>query len=408
MPVTQADISLKRSLTQSDVNTTNGGPLTTTAVSTSLFPDVTGTERTQGLSRWRKVFVKNEAGTGALPNKYSSATLGLVATKIFLLNNSAAGDYYLIKAADSKSGTQSNEVDSGWSGVGVLEADANLDDKWFNVTCEVAAAAGELFTDGATVLITDGTQREFLVLDSSGGAIWTNESVELNFNATPLQHDYIAKLTATADLYSANTVGFTGAGMVVSYAGKRIKIVSGTGAGQMRRIISNNSTTFTVEYNWTTPLGPDSVYEVYLVTVSQCAELGTINCSYGTPTLDLGLGSTGTFTDANNLLLFPVGCVDDTWTLLFGTPTTFSIAGLRTGGLVGSFAVGLTTKPQNGASFYFEINSAAFGGTFIEGDEITFTTTSSSKAAWIKEVVPPLTEAHLSNSVDIGVIGDTV
>ncbi len=73
-----------------------------------------------------------------------------------------------------------------------------------------------------------------------------------------------------ADIFSSTTIGKTGAGWTVdAYIGALAKIVSGTGAGQARKITANSATTATVSPAWTT--APDATSR-FMFTYRTCAK----------------------------------------------------------------------------------------------------------------------------------------
>lgn len=413
MAVLQADLSLKKAENSSDTAAQNGGRLTDTAITESLFPDITGAERVAGLTRYRKVFFKNEAGTGTLPLKYSDAALSLIDGKIFMENFSAADDYFLIKAG-TPTNVQSGLVDSGWGATGYLvnSSIAASASSGLQVQVELNGSSGELFQVGGKVLISNYISgvgvREFLTISAVS---WAGSIATLAFTSTPLQNTYYrnaltADRTATVGLCTANTIGYSGDNMTPNaLVRRRVRIKSGTGSGQTRRITSNSVTTITVGYAWTTTPDGTSVYEVLATHICNCVSVGDIKCSYAGVTVT---SASGTFTATSNLKLFPVGARDETWTLLFSSSTAFSITGAYYGAIPGTYTISTTSRPPNGSSYYFEIVAAAFGGTFTAGDTIVFSTVSASSSAWIKQVVLAGCAAHLGNSIDLGCSGDTV
>lgn len=66
------------------------------------------------------------------------------------------------------------------------------------------------------------------------------------------------------DIFSSSTIGDSTLLVPTNaFANKQVVIESGTGAGQLRRITSNTSTTFTVEFPWATIPDNTSVFSVY-------------------------------------------------------------------------------------------------------------------------------------------------
>jgi hypothetical protein len=430
MPVTQADLSLKSPVTSNDVPASNGGRLTNTTLLPSIFPDVTGAERAAGLVRFRKAFTKNEAGTGTLPLKYSDATLALLAAKAFFQNFSPANDRFLMKAG-TPTGFQSGVVDSGWAGAGYLEANVSAGAITLQIRCENAGSVGEIFQCSSsdptlrTVLISDVNNnignREFVILDQNTGVSWgagpdTNLAT-LTFTSTPLQHDYKRSSINTSGNGERTATSVTETTIVCSTGnmtpdaevGRRVRIKSAsTGAGQIRRITINTTTSITIESPWTVVPTGTVVYEVLGTIGSMCVYLGDVKNSFSGFTVTCGGGRTGAFNSTSYLKLFPVGTMDDHWTILFSSPTAYTITGTYYGQIGSTYLKADTVRPVNGASYYFELDAAGWSGTWDSGDTVVFDTVSSSKALWLKEIVPAGIDPHSANSIDIGVSGDTV
>ncbi len=90
------------------------------------------------------------------------------------------------------------------------------------------------------------------------------------------------KVGATlADIFSSTTIGKTGLGRGVNAdQNELVMIISGTGAGQERKIISNTSTTYTVSPAWTTvPDGTSRFVVIYRICAkdrASCSARGMI------------------------------------------------------------------------------------------------------------------------------------
>lgn len=126
----------------------------------------------------------------------------------------------------------------------------------------------------------------------------------------------------------------------------------------------------------------------------------------GCPTGDLVASATvsvvtsaaGLVTDAQRVFDNP-SCIDQTWTITFSNPTTFSCAG-STVGSVGSGGTGSTFQPNN-PDFgvpYFRLPANFWAGTWQAGDTVVFTASSASVPLWFKHVVPASTPAWNANS----------
>lgn len=110
---------------------------------------------------------------------------------------------------------------------------------------------------------------------------------------------------------------------------------------------------------------------------------GDIKASATTPVVTSSAG-TCTTPSAHNL-----GSVQQAYTLTFTSATAYTISG-DTLGALGSGTTSSTTAPANPAtsSPYFTLPSTAFGGTFVAGDTITFTTTPAAVPVWWRREVP--------------------
>ena len=407
MAISQSDLSLKQAENNTDL-TTNGGWLTSAAVSTSLFPDVTGAERTSGITRYRKIFLKNEQGnTSAPPDKY--VELPLLNALAYFENITPADDRMSLKPG-SVADTQAEAATyTGWAGVGYLYTDTlTVATTNCQVEMEANGASGEMFQVGGIACITNGLTKDFVTLTS---VTYNGTRYTLQFNNTPITNGYLRAFeTQTANIITANTIGYTLAGMDPNeYAGRLVRVKSATvaGAGQIRRIVSNTTDTLILNYDFTTLPQGTVVYEILQTYVSMCAPLGTVVASYSGVVKHFTVG--GLFNETA-IKLSPVGAKDDQWTLLFQADgTTFTITGLKYGNIGGGSITGPDpTKPSTGTSFYFEIPSTAWTGPFQVGDYVVFVTYSSSKSVWIKEVVPSGANPHRANTWDLGISGDTV
>ena len=85
-----------------------------------------------------------------------------------------------------------------------------------------------------------------------------------------------------------------------------------------------------------------------------------------------------------------IGTVDDTITIHFTSATAFTVTSDVFGSLTaGSRSADYTfNNPNYPTSLHFQIPTLAWGGTFVNGDEVVFLTNSASMAIWRKRVVP--------------------
>jgi len=125
-------------------------------------------------------------------------------------------------------------------------------------------------------LVGGGTQgfNVFLVeIQFSGGVITPVQVQRISTAKLPLPVQLMINLgDTTADITGNKTIGNSALTMAVDeHAGRLVKIVAGTGAGQSRLIESNDATTLTLTANWNPDLDNTSVFRI--VTGNQTADL---------------------------------------------------------------------------------------------------------------------------------------
>ena len=100
------------------------------------------------------------------------------------------------------------------------------------------------------------------------------------------------------------------------------------------------------------------------------------------------ISSGGTYNESvYPLSVFNIGAISESWTLVFTSPTAFTVTGAVIGS-VGSGTISGDFNPINGASYYFRLLSAGWGGSWVLGDTITWTTRHAARSLWVKESVP--------------------
>lgn len=109
----------------------------------------------------------------------------------------------------------------------------------------------------------------------------------------------------------------------------------------------------------------------------------------GTSVSNLVVGSAAGDYDVDFLAGDNIGTVEQTWTLTFGSATTFSIVG-GTLGNVGSGSVGAGATPNNPdfTKPYFVMDPDGFSGSFLTGDTIVFQTHPAAVPIWVRRIVP--------------------
>jgi hypothetical protein len=135
--------------------------------------------------------------------------------------------------------------------------------------------------------------------------------------------------------------------------------------------------------------------------VAGVLELGTIAAAHNTPTKT---SAAGTFTD--NIVNYDLGACYDTFTVTFSSATAFTVAGATTGSL-GAGTISTAFKVAHWGSYYFEIPTLCWGGSWANGDTLVFITYPSAEGIWFKEVVPALTAAYDGNKFSCTLDGET-
>ena len=112
----------------------------------------------------------------------------------------------------------------------------------------------------------------------------------------------------------------------------------------------------------------------------------------------------GTYDDTSYpIVLRNDGVEEDTFTITFLTPTTFTVAGLYAGSLgTGDVATDLTPLNPDSGESYFELDSAGWGGSFLAGDTVVFGTSPAAVPLWWRQIVPAGTPAEPNNIAILG------
>ena len=148
----------------------------------------------------------------------------------------------------------------------------------------------------------------------------------------------------------------------------------------------------------------DQLANAYLAAESYvgiCIEAGDVE-----PTsLDWAENSAaGTYDEATYpLVLDNRGTVTDSFTITFSDATNFGCSGVAEGSL-GSGSVSSDFAPinPNTGQPYFTLNKNGWGGSWVNGDTVTFKTVAAGVPIWLKEIVPPATAAESFNLMILG------
>lgn len=146
------------------------------------------------------------------------------------------------------------------------------------------------------------------------------------------------------------------------------------------------------------------VSHAYLITntyASGCINAGDIITASSNWTEN---SVSGTYDESTYpLVLYNDGTEQDNWTLTFTSSTNFTVSGANEGS-VGTGNTGVDFQPTNPNTGqpYFKIDKNGWGGTWAIGETVTFTTSPSAQAIWLKEVVPAGTAQESNNLIPVG------
>jgi hypothetical protein len=475
----------------------NGGVITNNAVvdnaAENLFPHVTEADRTAGVTRYRKAYLKKLSGT-------------LASAKFMIDRLSTAGDYLVITRAGDDD-TQLTVDDIGW----------NTTVTWSLPTRQITLGAAQaplapgtllLFTTAAgafrgistvaTYIDTTHSTISTMIRGSdpattdvvytwytgsgdlhtalTGGAD-TTVVADFEVTACILPGQYIALIdwdtltdglptieyclvTVTSWAVAEGTLTISPA-CVSNHAVKTRGSVTGTGdenfdldgltlvikvnggtsqtvtfaadgmtAAQVAAAVNNAATGCTASASGTkvrietddyyaensiqvladstadTVLGLDNSvhYGTTGTVVAGVLELGTVAASHSTP---VKASPSGTFTD--NIVDYDLGACRAAVTVTFSDAANFTVAAVIGGETVplGAGVITAAFKAAHWGSYYFEIPTSCWGGTWVNGDTVVFTTYPSAKGIWFKEVVPASTPAYSGNRSTYTLDGET-
>jgi hypothetical protein len=210
---------------------------------------------------------------------------------------------------------------------------------------------------------------------------------------------------------TSQTVTFEGNGQTAAQVVAQISVTGATASVSSTTKIaittdsyySENSIQVLSDSTADTELGLDNSvhYGTDGTVVAAYLDLGTIAASHSTPVKS---SPAGTFTD--NIVNYDLGASYDAWTVTFSSATAFTVAG-ATAGTIGSGTVSTTFAVAHWGSYYFSIPSTCWGGTWANGDTLTFTSYPSAEGIWFKEIVPAGAASYSGNKATYTLDGET-
>jgi len=365
------DLKLYKSATVSD-GSTNGGRAAyneiISGVRHAFFPRVSEEQRTAGLTRYRKLFVANMNAS----EEIAYDPLDCIRFP------SIAGDRFYL-GVGTQVNTQSDVIASPPTWVGCGQLNTSLSGGESSVDLLMANNDYEFIADGYLYLANTYKTSQTIASGVSPG-----DSVE----------------------YSGGTWGLIAATNNTVYP-KGIYLGSNT-------VLSHEAGVSTIEYLQIASSSPYS----YTGNVATVQLQDTVSGSYAVantygamclgssgdeikPTTDnwAETSTAGTYDESSYpVVVYNKGTVEDQVTLTFTSASAFTVSGLYQG----SYGTGSTsadfepTNPDTSVS-YFKIDYRGWGGTWANGDTVTFHTHPAKLPRWFKEVVPASTSAESEN-----------
>lgn len=138
---------------------------------------------------------------------------------------------------------------------------------------------------------------------------------------------------------------------------------------------------------------------------------------YETPSVVAGVtgvsvtSAGGSFDSATvgNLVAHNKGAVEENWTLIFTSATTFTVSGNTVGTLASPGSVSADYAPLNPATGtpYFTIKAIAWGGSFQANDTVTFATQPAAIPIWYRRQVPAGTFSLANDFTSLAIHGES-
>jgi len=372
MTISATDIKFRKSVVQTDTDANGGRKGMVQVISGArhaLFPRVTKSQRESGLTRYRKQFYCNE-------NAENLTAYGVL---VYLMRPSTAEDmFYLAKGTqrDTQADFKKEEMSREWTGCGQLETALNGGETEVSLTMENNDFE---FPEDSYLYLSDNTM--------TGQTI--EEDVRVGDSVTFSAGSW-SKISHTDDIQHPNG-WYVGNDEVLtiqettneefllidsySYAGNVVTI-------QLKEQVAN-------AYSVANTYGSGCIYEDEVEATIASFVVTSTN---------------GTYDDTTHpVTAFNKGTVEDDWTVTFTDASNFSVSGAVTGS-VGTGSVNVDFEPENANTgvAYFSLKSNGFGGSFAEGDTITFTTHPSAVPLLLCEEVPAGASQEPNNLLPLG------
>jgi len=236
------DLVLYKSVTVSDA-LVNGGRMSYTQVTSNvlnnMFPNVSESERTAGVTRYRKFFYKNKNASGETASN----------SRVWISRRSDGGDYFRIKAGTNVD-TQAEADDyTNWLGAGYLYNAVGTDATRMDVVFDTNNGV----YNSSLIRISDNSgKEEFLTVKSSGGVSW-NGNIATILTTTCFRSGY----PASQDVLISAVIDI---GNIVASTDNWVENGSGTYDEATYPVVVNN--VGTVEDSWTLQFTSQTAFTV--------------------------------------------------------------------------------------------------------------------------------------------------
>lgn len=235
-----------------------------------------------------------------------------------------------------------------------------------------------------------------------------------NTNGICIQAGKLPVVTATCGA-STRTVNVAEDGTCSGYCSAgELNVANGTWTTDITWTSApDNGTDITITYRENCFIFAGNTATVYLE--DQVANAYTTAKSYGagclysaeiTPSSESWTETSvgGTYNETTYpVVLYNDGAERDSWTITFTGATTFTCSGVNEGSVgVGGVSSDFSPINPDTSQPYFTIDKNGWGGSWLSGDTITFTTDPSAFPIWWREIVPSSTAAESDNLVVLG------
>lgn len=110
-----------------------------------------------------------------------------------------------------------------------------------------------------------------------------------------------------------------------------------------------------------------------------------------------------------NWVVHNKGGIEEHWTLVFNSPTTFTVSGMTVGALPDSGSTAadfMPTNPSTGTP-YFTLKASGWSGSFQAGEQATFDTVPAAIPVWYRRQVPAGTFSLANDYASLAIHGES-